>query len=117
LPVHDKEPTPVPVPTTLVATEVILPAPALVEVHFHNKGEKSRAKPHGVHGAEFVYALLDEPTEDWTLLTHSVFVTRSPLKLTFAGTERGRKLYISGRWENVRGEKGPWNEIQEIVIP
>jgi hypothetical protein len=77
----------------------------------------SPAKPDGVHGAEMVYAILDTPPVDWSQLTHSVFFTRTPAELTFAGDERGRKLYFAMRWENTRGEKGPWNDIDNIIIP
>ncbi|MDR1371692.1 MAG: hypothetical protein LBJ17_01000 [Dysgonamonadaceae bacterium] len=25
--------------------------------------------------------------------------------------------YLIGRWENTRGQKGPWTEIQSAIIP
>jgi hypothetical protein len=89
----------------------------VVEIHFHEEGSENRAKPAGVHGAEFVYALLDVAPVDWSQLPHSTFATRTPLKLTFTGFERGKTLYFAARWENTRGEKGPWNEIKAVIVP
>jgi hypothetical protein len=31
--------------------------------------------------------------------------------------DRGKKLYFALRWENTRGEKGPWSEIHSTIIP
>jgi hypothetical protein len=30
---------------------------------------------------------------------------------------RGKRIYFRARWENNRGEKGPWSEIGESIIP
>jgi hypothetical protein len=117
LPIHDGKPTPVPVPTTTIEAKVSLPAPATIDIHFHDAESEHRAKPMGVHGAEFRYAILDEPPVDWSQLSQSEFATRTPLQLVFSGYDRGKTLYFSGRWENSRGEKGPWNDIQSVIIP
>jgi hypothetical protein len=66
---------------------------------------------------ELVWATLDAMPADWSALTHSVFDTRTPLRLAFDGAERGRRLFYAMRWENTRGDKGPWSEIAETVIP
>jgi hypothetical protein len=50
-------------------------------------------------------------------LTHSAFDTRSPLKLQFENDLRGKTLYFAMRWENTRGEKGPWSPIMSVIIP
>jgi hypothetical protein len=113
----DDKPTPAPVPTTVPVTEIVLPAPATVEIHFHDEGKKSVAKPKGVHGAEICWAILDAPPSHWNDLTNSSFDTRTPLRLEFDIEERGKTLYFAIRWENTRGEKGPWSEIQTAVIP
>jgi hypothetical protein len=109
--------TPAPVPTTVPEAEVRLPSPAVVEIHFRDSGADKKAKPAGVHGAEILWSLLDEPPASWTELKHSSFDTHTPFSLTFDGTERGKRLYFAMRWENTRGEKGPWSEIQIAVVP
>ncbi|MDR1674846.1 MAG: hypothetical protein LBR86_00005, partial [Tannerella sp.] len=60
---------------------------------------------------------LDEPPTDWSQLTNSAFFTRTPGELVFSGKQRGRRLYFSMRWENTRGDKGPWNDIDSVIIP
>jgi hypothetical protein len=117
LPVHKTSHTPVPAPTTIPEAEVVLPSPAVVEIHFRDAGNEHKAKPAGVHGAEIAWAILDAPTTDWSQLTHSSFDTNTPFRLSFEGAERGKTLYFALRWENTRGVKGPWSEIHSAIIP
>jgi hypothetical protein len=117
LPIHKTTHTPVHIPTTFPEAEVRLPAPGVVEIHFRDTESEHKAKPVGVHGAEITYAILDTPPVDWDELTHSTFDTHTPQRLTFKGAERGKTLYFALRWENTRGEKGPWSEIQSVIIP
>jgi hypothetical protein len=111
------KPTPAPDPTTVPEATVQTPSPAVVEIHFRDRDSKSKGKPAGVHGAEIAWAILETMPEDWSALTNSSFDTHTPLTLTFSGTERGKHLYFSLRWENTRGVKGNWSEIYETVIP
>jgi hypothetical protein len=92
-------------------------SPATLTIHFHDHGSEKKAKPKGVHGAEAAWEILDTPPTDWSQLTHSVFDTNSPLVLTFNGDQRGKTLYFAMRWENTRGEKGPWSDIMSAIIP
>jgi hypothetical protein len=108
--------TPSPIPTTKVILHASVIGPGAIRVDYEDE-DGSKKKPKGVHGLEFVWAILDAPTEKWTDLTHSSFDTATPLNLTFAGEERKHTLYYAARWENTRGEKGPWNDIQTIIIP
>ncbi|MDR2622468.1 MAG: hypothetical protein LBC48_07815 [Dysgonamonadaceae bacterium] len=107
----------VPVPTDTIDATVALPSPGVVEIHYHSAGAEKRAKPAGVHGAELVWAIRDTPPDDWAELTHSSFDTRTPFYLSFDGEKRGKKLYFALRWENTRGEKGPWSTIFNTIIP
>jgi hypothetical protein len=84
---------------------------------FRDLGSKSKAKPHGVHGAEICWAILDHQPLSVAELVHSSFDTRSPFKLTFDETDRGKTVYFCLRWESTRGEKGPWSEIVMAIIP
>jgi hypothetical protein len=117
LPIHKTTRTNVPVPKTTVEAEISLPSPGVVEISYHDAESGHRAKPDGVHGAEVAWAILAAPPVDWKELTRSSFDTQSPLRLTFEGDDRGKTLYFALRWENTRGEKGPWSEIQNTIIP
>jgi hypothetical protein len=117
LKVHDTKPTPVPRPAHEPGVSWEVVAPATLDIHFRDKGESGNAKPYGIHGAETAWGVLDADPEDWSDLPHSSFATHSPLHLTFSGHERGKKLFFALRWENTRGEKGPWTEIMNTIVP
>ncbi|MDR0694434.1 MAG: hypothetical protein LBF81_03940 [Prevotellaceae bacterium] len=106
-----------PAPTTRITTKVIATGPATLDIHYRDQGKESNAKPFGVHGAELVSRVSDEPVTDHDELTTSKFDTDTPFHLTFPDSQRGKTLYFSLRWENTTGEKGPWNEIQSAIIP
>jgi hypothetical protein len=88
-----------------------------IKVDFYDIETGKRGKPKGVHGAEFRWAILSEPPKDVEELIHSSFDTRTPFILEFKESERGKIIYFCLRWENMRGEKGPWSDISNTVIP
>jgi hypothetical protein len=121
LPIHDTKPTPVPPPAHEPEITFAMPSPAVVEIHIRDKNETGRAKPYGVHGAEVKWLLAATPDAppptDWEELLHSSFATRTPMRMTFSGHDRGKRLFLAARWENNRGEKGPWTEIFSAIVP
>jgi hypothetical protein len=78
---------------------------------------KRRAKPFGVQGAEYRCGFRDTPPVNAEDLPEVGFITRWPHIFKFRQEDRGRTFYICVRWENTRGEKGPWSEIYRVVIP
>jgi hypothetical protein len=109
--------TPAPIPTGIITTTKDTSKPGVVGFHYRDRDATGNAKPYGVHGAELVWEILDTPPDDWSKLTHSTFSTRTPALLSFTGTQRGKTLYFAIRWENTRGQKGPWNDIDSVIIP
>jgi hypothetical protein len=86
--------------------------------YYEVDGTHKKAKPDGVHGVEARSAVFDTPREvHISDLTNSLFDTRTPLVLEFADEDRGKTLYFALRWENTRGEKGPFGPILSAVIP
>jgi hypothetical protein len=84
------------------------------------KDEKSdrRGKPEGVHGIEIRWAMLDHADPDIKELTNSAFDTSPPLILEFEEHQRGQRVYMCGAWEIEReGEKGPYGDIEEAIVP
>jgi hypothetical protein len=108
---------PAPVATTYPDFDIDSSLIRHLTVHFYDQGSKSKAKPAGQHGAEIRWAILDAMPVDVSALTNSSFDTRTPFTLEFEGHQRGKTIYFSLRWENTRGEKGPWSEIQSAIIP
>jgi hypothetical protein len=89
-----------------------------LSIHFFEKGSRhKKGKPDGQHGAEIRWVLSETPPTRWEELIHSEIDTNSPFVLQFENDQRGRTIYFALRWENTRGEKGPWSEIQSAIIP
>jgi hypothetical protein len=115
--IRDLTRTPVKPPKTfpefIVNTSII----RCLIILFWDLGSHSKAKPCGVHGAEIRWAILDRPPVSIEELTRSGFDTRSPFKLMFDESDRGKTVYFCLCWESARGEKGPWSEIVMAIIP
>lgn len=109
--------TPVKIPGTVPGATIRFPADGIVEVQLRDEGENGHAKPDGVHGAECRSAILDTPPKNWNELTDSSFFTRTTFRLEFNLDKQGKRLYLVFRWENTRGQKGPWSKIYSVIIP
>jgi hypothetical protein len=84
---------------------------------FRDAAGEGRAKPDGVRGAEIKWGFSDTPIVNPDELPFSAFDTRSPFRLEFRGEDRGKTVWFCLRWENTRGEKGPWSEIVSAIVP
>jgi hypothetical protein len=117
LPVHDTKPTPAPVSTVPPIVTVEQPSAAVILIYAKDAESEKRSRPKGQSGFETAHLISDTKPADWDDLIHSSFSTRSPLRLTFKATDRGKTLYFAVRWQNTRGLKGPWSEIESTIIP
>ena len=118
LPVHKTTHTDAPIATDPPDCELDTSVPGRVSFHYFGKGSASRkAKPEGQHGAELAWSLGDPAPARWEDLVHSSFDTHTPLTLSFENDQRGQNLYYALRWENTRGKKGPWSNIQSTKVP
>jgi hypothetical protein len=118
LPIPKTTRTPAPVATTHPDFDVDSSMIRRLIVHFFDQGsKKSKAKPAGQHGAEIRWAILDTPPASIEELIFSSFDTRTPFTLSFDENQRGETVYFCLRWENTRGEKGPWSTIVSAIIP
>jgi hypothetical protein len=115
--VHDTTPTTIPVPKTRPELDIDVLDFRRLKVVFRDMGSKSSAKPYGVNGAVIIYAVLDAPPADVSALTRSVLATRTPHVLEFTTEERGKTVYVAICWQNEKGEKGPWSEIESAIVP
>jgi hypothetical protein len=117
LPIHDVKPSPAPTVLSYPEYEIDSSTIRRVIIKFHNSGSTSKAKPKGVHGAEIRMEVLAEPPVSVDGISQSRFSTRSPYTAEFDENQRGQAVYICLRWENNKGEKGPWGEIVKAIIP
>jgi hypothetical protein len=118
LPIHKTTRTPAPVAETYPDFYVDSSIHRRLIIHFYEVGKaSSKAKPAGQHGAEICWAISDTPIVKATKLTNSSFDTHTPFNLDFEEEERGRTVYFRLRWENTRGQKGPWSDIHIAIVP
>ena len=90
-----------------------------VRVYIYDIDSKHRrGKPAGQQGAEIGYEFYDEdlPVTVEELL-RSAFTTRNPYTFNLPGSLKRKYLKFALRWENERGEKGPWSDIDTQIIP
>ena len=117
LPIHDTKPTPVPPPTTFPEYSVDSSIPNQLTVRFWDAVTKQRGKPRGIHGAEIRWELREDAPAKVEDLVNSSFTTRTPYALVFTGDKQGHRVYFCLRWENNKGEKGPWGALVSAVVP
>jgi hypothetical protein len=117
LPAKDRKRTPIPTPTTYPEFFIKVKDIRTLEIHFKPMGSASRGRPYGYNGAIIYFAVLDAPPNDLSELIHSLLATKTPYTLTFTEAERGKRVYIVLVWQNEKGEKGPYSQIEEAIIP
>jgi hypothetical protein len=115
--VRDATPTPSHRPETWPVVSVRITGPRQVRICWHDSDSASRAKPAGVHGVEIRHAILDAPPAKNDDLLRSDFSTRASRTFDFDESERAKTVYFILRWESTRGERGPWSEIVNAIIP
>ena len=114
--INDRKPTPVPEPNTFPVATVDISMIRRVTVHFRDSEREKAGKPHGVHGVEIRWVIADKEPEVEEL-TNSSFDTRSPFTFKFEDAQRTKTIWMCLRWENTRGEKGPWGEMISAIVP
>jgi hypothetical protein len=114
LPVHKTTHTPVSVPTTAPQLFINTGTRRRFTITYQDEGSDRRGKPHGVHGVEVRWAILEHPPAVISELVNSAFDTKPPLTIDFEEHERGKKVFLCGRWEIQReGAKGLFGAIEE----
>lgn len=69
----------------------------------------SKAKPDGVRSAQVWTFFGDNEPGDNSLYTFYGSANRFNFTVTFDAAERGKLVWYIARWENTRGEVGPWS--------
>jgi hypothetical protein len=119
--VHNKRPrrASIPAPTTVPALRPRAGNARELIIDYEDKGSTHRGKPPDVHGIEVRWAFLDKPPADIVAeLANSAFDTKSPLILVFGEADRGKRIYMAGRWEIEReGIKGNFGDIETTIVP
>jgi len=114
--VHERSTTrtPAPVPTTIPIGQVDTSRRLEHTISFTNE-DGSLAKPFGVRGCQIWYKI-GTPAVDPSELSFMFTDTSSPHVHQFNGELAGQNVYYWLRWENTRGETGPWSDVVMATI-
>jgi hypothetical protein len=95
---------------------IIKNVPGQITVHCRS-AETKWGMGIGIRGFEWRWVISDTPPETYDEFIHSEFSTRAHYTKTFDYNRRGKKLHSVFRWENDKGEKGPWSDFFVTFIP
>ena len=118
--------TVVPPPTIPVEGDLNFPAPGIVDM--------KNIRPYGTHtadksehGVRIYYGIMGEPDENDLFrmnrrpqtgfdLPHSVFTRRKSYRFSFPRAS-GKEIFFCLRYENSKGEAGPWGTMISAFVP
>jgi hypothetical protein len=109
--------SPHPVDRLFINLGVIPVGNLVLNVAFENRDTGSSTRPYYLTGAVVYYTLSPTPIVNANELAGSRLATRSPCRLAFEPEQRGKTVYLAARWQNRRGELGPWSEIVSAIVP
>ena len=76
-----------------------------------------KAKPHGVRGAQIFIKIGGEAPTSPDECKYLATDTKTPYTHDFEMDEGGMMVYYLLRWENSRGEVGPWSRVISARVP
>ncbi|MDR2121137.1 MAG: hypothetical protein LBP64_09750 [Tannerella sp.] len=115
--VRDTTPSNIPPPVTRPDMTLHVVDVRRLKLMFHDMDSKNKARPYGTNGAVIAYGVLDAPPANPDALTHTVLATRTPHTLEFTEEQRGKTVYVAICWQNEKGQRGPWSDIESAVVP
>ena len=77
----------------------------------------SKAKPRGVRGAQVRVHVGPNPPADLEQFPWVALDSSTPYLMVHDAADAGKLAYYALRWENTRGETGPWSDVISATIP
>ncbi len=115
--VPDTTPTPVGPPTTAPSGRVETTNVREHTIHFADPSTpRSKAKPPGVRGCQIWVKIGTTPPASASELHYLATDTRTPYVAQFEPADAGKNAYYWLRWENTKGETGPWSAMVSATI-
>ena len=115
----DNIPTPVSVPKVRAVGKITFKSAGSLELHIAPETDISEDK-RAYYGCKIAYAVMnaDAPApQSEKELTESMFTRRKKEAFIFQPQDAAKKIYFSLRYENSKGQAGPWCPIFSAVIP
>ena len=106
--------TPASVPTTKPIGQIDTSMRLEHTISFTDQ-DGSVAKADGVRGCQ-IWFKIGEPAIDPSELSYMTTDTASPFTYQYNGVNAGKAVYYWLRWENTRGETGPWSDVVMATI-
>jgi hypothetical protein len=131
---HDAKPTPIPPPVDQTEADISYPAAHTLELHLRPVDVASPDPHRSDYGFRVYFGILPpggasveaatsskrelmKPPTTGEELPHSHFTRRKRERMDFSQEESGKTIYFCVRYENAKGEPGPWGPIFSAVIP
>ena len=115
--VPDTTPTPVGPPTTAPIGRVETTNIREHTVHFADSTTPtSKAKPAGVRGCQIWLKIGTTPPASQSEMHYEATDTKTPQDVHFEVSDVGKTAYYWLRWENTKGETGPWSAMVSATI-
>ena len=110
--------SPIGAPTTHPLGRIEIGGHFTLIVHFVNETTPQKiAKPHGVLGCQIWSYVGDPAPVDPTGYAFIGLDTRTPYTDTHPAADAGKTAYYWLRWQNAKGEVGPWSDVLSAKIP
>jgi hypothetical protein len=116
---RDTNPTPIARPTARPSADVRLVSAGAFDIVITPERDISNEKK-SYHGCKIIYELFEQsapPPTDEKQLTESRFVRKKKESFVFQPRDSGKKAYFAMRYENSKGEAGPWCPIFSVLVP
>jgi len=91
---------------------------ATLTIHFTDAATPAlKAKPHGIHGCEVWSHVGDPAPADPSGFAFIALDTRTPYVDEHPSADAGKSVQYMLRWQNTKGEHGPWSDVIVGKIP
>jgi hypothetical protein len=130
----NRTPAPIPPPVTQAEADILLPGIHMLELRLRPLAGSPPDPHQSAYGCRIHYGIMPpggatveaatrakrelmQPPITGEELPHSRFTRRKKERFDFSAEERGKTIYFCLRYENAKGEPGPWGPIFSAIIP
>jgi hypothetical protein len=114
---HDTTHTPKPAPTHRPQIELNTTGNHQHTVNAINPVSKKKTKPDDAYGVKTAWGICETPPTNIHELSNSEFSRKTVRVLNYTQEDSGKTAYYAVRYENAKGEGGPWSDIIGGLIP
>ena len=117
--VYDTIPTNISIPKVRPMIKVVYKGAGLLELHIAPEADISEDR-RAYYGKKIQFDLFHAdapPPETRDVLNKGVFTRRKKEPFVFQPEDSAKRMYFCVRYENSKGQAGPWSNIMSAVIP